>query len=482
MRWPAVLPVAVLLLSGIATGQETPDQANSLSALTEEIRRFAQIYALLEENAAEKIDAKAAFESGALPGAMRRLDPHSVFFNQDQFDQLREMQTSTRKGFGSVVSVLPGRVIILQTMPGSPSERAGLSPGDEILAINNIPLSRFDMDQMVEYLAYTRQREAILAVRRENFPRLLEFRLSPASLDSPSVERAFLLPGGTGYIRVASFEAKTGRDFAKAVENLGGNKLPGLIIDLRTNTGGVFASAIEMASLFLPEGAAIASIRGRARAEETLTAAPELAGRYQFPLAVLVSGKTASASEVFSAAMQENQRGKLIGEKTYGKGLVQGVFPLSGGAGMALTTAYYYTPGGRSLQRKLEASQIDPNLNPGGAGLEPDVEAGPEAPTRLRVFLDQSAAITAYAAEWARKNPKPGADWALPLTELDRFRVWLGEKNVFPSLGEWNFDSRWIQQRLEQEILNLSVSVERGDEVEIRHDPVVRTALLHLQR
>jgi len=147
------------------------------SGLAEHVRRFVDVVSLVEREAADAIDFKASFEGGVLPAMMRRLDPHSVFFNKDQFEQLREMETSTRKGFGSIVSVLPGRVIVLQTMPASPSERAGLQPGDEIIAINNVALSRFDMDQMVEYLNYTRQKDALLAVRRQNFPRPLEFVL-----------------------------------------------------------------------------------------------------------------------------------------------------------------------------------------------------------------------------------------------------------------------------------------------------------------
>jgi carboxyl-terminal processing protease len=462
---------AALILAALPiVAQEDPE------GLAAHIRRFAQVFALLEENAADKPDVKAAFEAGALPGALRKLDPHTVFFNKDQFEQLREMQTSTRKGFGSIVSVLPGRVIILQTMPGSPSARAGLSPGDEIVAINNVPLSRFDMEQMVEYLTYTRQKEALLHVRRQNFPRPLEFVLSPQTLDAPTVERSFFLENGIGYIRVGSFEAHTGRDFEAAVEKLGGAQLKGLVIDLRNNPGGVFASALEMAALFLPAGARITSIKGRAKKEETIDVPADRAGKYKFPVAVLVNEKSASASEVFGAALQENGRAKVVGNATYGKGLVQSVFPLGGGTGLALTTAYYYTPKGRSLQRKLEDAQIDPALATSAAGIKPDIDAKPEAATRLRAFLEQNALITSYASEWVQKNAKPGVEWKLPLNTIDQYRTWLGEKNVMPTLAEWSWDRDWILGRLEQEILNLSIGVDRGDEIEARNDAQVKAA------
>lgn len=450
------------------------------SGLVEHVRRFVDVVALVEREAADPVDFKSTFEAGVLPAMMRKLDPHSVFFNKDQFEQLREMETSTRKGFGSIVSVLPGRVIVLQTMPASPSERAGLQPGDEIIAINNVALSRFDMDQMVEYLNYTRQKDALLAVRRQNFPRPLEFVLSPTTLNAPTVERAFFLDPGFAYIRVSSFEEKTGRDLRNAIDKLGGNSLKGLVLDLRNNPGGVFASALETASLFLPSGTRITSVRGRNKKDQNLDV-PTGFDPYTFPLTILINEKSASGSEVVSAALQEHKRATIIGLPSYGKGLVQSVFPVMGGNGLALTTAYYYTPNGRSIQRRLAESQIDPTLNTAKAGVQPDIEQLPERPTRLRAFLDGNGLITAYATEWLRTNPKPTPGFRLPRTVLDLYQRWLSEKNILPTLAEWSIDRDWVQNRLEQEIVNLGLGVEAGDEVEARRDPQVQRALTEIK-
>jgi carboxyl-terminal processing protease len=470
--------VALLALAAGCLAQSPSPQ--DPSGLADLIRNFVNVYTAVEANAADPVNPALAFESGALPAMLRKLDPHSVFFNRDQYEQLKEMETSTRKGFGSIVSVLPGRVIVLQTMLNSPSARAGLQPGDEIIAINGIALSRFDLEQMQEYLAYTRQRDALLAVRRDNFPRPLEFTLSPAALDAPTVERAFHLKPNYGYIRVASFEDKTGRDLAAAIEKLGGKSLRGLVIDLRNNPGGVFKSALESAALFLPPKTRITSIRGRNKKEENIDV-PEDNSPYTFPVALIVNEKSASGSEVLAAALQDNARAKIVGLATYGKGLVQSVFPLSHGSGIALTTAYYYTPKGRSIQRRIEDAQIDPNLNPEKfAGVQPDLRVDPDGVTRLRVFLDANGLITLYAREWTQKNSPPAANWTLPLRELDRFQLWLSEKNVQPSLGEWGRDRDWMLNRLEQEIINLTRGVEFGDEVEARRDPQVQAALATL--
>ena len=148
--------------------------------------------------------------AGAIPAMLRKLDPHSVFFDPEQFEQLKRMETSTSKGFGSVVSILPGRVIVLQTLPGTPSQKAGLSPGDEILAINGYIIGQLDIEQLPQLLEQSRQRQARLDVRRPGIPSLLHFTLTPEEMQSPSVDRAFFIGAGIGYIRVTSFDEKTG--------------------------------------------------------------------------------------------------------------------------------------------------------------------------------------------------------------------------------------------------------------------------------
>ena len=194
---------------------------------------------------------------------LRRLDPFSIFFDPGQFEQLNELQKSTRKGFGSVVSILPGRVIVLQTLPGTPSAKSGMSPGDEIVVVNGIPLARLDTDQLVQLLSQSRNQQVRLDVRRPGNARLLPLVLTPEEVDSPSVERAFLMRPGVAYLRVGSFDVPTGKAIKDAIEQLGGENLKGLVLDLRNNPGGVVASALETASLFLKPGQVIVSVRGR---------------------------------------------------------------------------------------------------------------------------------------------------------------------------------------------------------------------------
>src|SRR5579871_4533352 len=279
-----ILPVAILLVS-CALAEDDLDR---------QVRRVTDAFALVEQNAADPISSQQAFYQGAIPGMLRKLDPHSVFFDPGQFDQLKQMQTSTRKGFGSVVSLLPGRVIVLQATPGTPSAKSGIAPGDEILAINNIRLDRLNLDQLIEVLTESRQKPAHLDVRRGGNVRLLQFTLVPEEMQAASVDRHFMLRSGVGYIRVASFDEKTGQEIHEAIEKLGGSKLKGLVMDLRNNPGGVVTAAVETASLFLKPGQTIVTLRGRSTAEKT-EKVPSKAIPYEFPVAILVNSKTASA-------------------------------------------------------------------------------------------------------------------------------------------------------------------------------------------
>ena len=444
--------------------------------LPQMVKRFINVFAMVEQEAAGPISIDKAFYEGAIPASLRPLDPHSVFFDPGQFEQLQQMQKSTSKGFGSVVSLLPGRVIVLQCMPGAPMARSGISPGDEIVGINGIQLAYLDVDQLVQVLGASRGQPARIDVRRPSNARLLQFVLTPEEMQSPSVDRAFMLKPGVGYVRISSFDNNTGKDTKAAIEKLGGANLKGLVLDLRNNPGGVLSAAIETATLFLKPGEKILSVKGRSVKGQDI-AVPDNTVPYPFSVAILLNGKSASSSEVVSGALQDNKRAKIVGETSYGKGLVESVFPLSSGTGIALTTAFYYTPSGRSIQKPLKGGTLDDATAKGEGGIKPDVPIGIEMQTRLRVVLDGSGSFATFATEFLRANRDVLADFILPARSIDQFKVFLSQRNIQPGIAEWSSESDWIANRLKQEILNQAVGVEKGDEVEMQRDPQVQAAL-----
>jgi carboxyl-terminal processing protease len=469
-----------------------------------EMKRFVDAFRVLTENAADPVNIDQAFYQGAIPGLLKRLDPHTVFFDRDQYAQLKQMETSTAKGFGTVVSILPGRVVVLQTLPNTPSSRAGMVPGDEIIAVNNYRLDRLDMDQTVELLKESKQRPADLVVHRAGATSLLTLRLVPQEMQTSTVDRAFELKPGIGYVRVNEFDEKTGGQIRLAIEKLGGNNLHGLVLDLRNNPGGMMTAALETASLFLKPGQMILSAKGR-NVPEQVERVPQGNVPYPFPVAVIVNAKTASASEIVAGSLQDHDRATIVGEPSFGKGLVQSVYPLSEGAGLALTTALYYIPSGRSIQKPfnkqhdalnsqgfaLGATASHPNERldfktdsgrpvPGGGGIVPDAIVGPTDMTPFRAALEGSGSFTSYATEYLRDH-KVDAKWELAPRVLDDFQAWLAQRRIQPSLHEWIENHDYIESRLRTEILNQSIGVEEGDRAEAAFDPQIQRALAAVQ-
>ncbi len=318
--------------------------------------------------------------------------------------------------------------------------------------MNGVELARLEFDQIVGYLGESHQHRAQLVVRRPGNARPLEFVLDPELLDSPSVDRAFMLQPGIGYIRVNGFDPQTAKQLKDAIEKLGGDKLKGLVLDLRDNPGGVVQAALEAASYFLKPGQRILSVKGRSIEDQSVEV-PKTATPYAFPLAVLVNAKTASAAEILTGALQDHDRAVVLGEPSFGKGLVQNVFPLTGNTALALTTAFYYTPSGRSIQKPLPSGHLEIEKQTehfrtdagrsviGGGGIQPDVAIGPEPLTRLRVALDASGIITSFATEYIQKHDaksdavQPGFEVSPAL--LEEFEVYAGQRDIQPSVGEW---------------------------------------------
>lgn len=449
--------------------------------LDRSLQRFTEVFAVVQANAADPVSSAHLLYEGAIPGMLKQLDPHSVFFGPAQFEQLKELEKSTRKGFGSVVSILPGRVIVLQTLPGTPSARSGMSPGDEIVAINGIALARLEPEQLVQLLTEARQRQVQLMVRRPGNARLLPLVLTPEDMDSPSVDRIFEISSGIGYVRATSFDTGTGKEIKAAIEKLGGAQLKGLVLDLRNNPGGVMTAALETAALFLEPKKVIVSVRGRSVGGDEIKV-PDDASPYSFPVAILINNKSASASEIVAGALEDHKRAVILGEQSFGKGLVQSVFPLSQGSGMALTTAFYYTPAGRSIQRPLRG-QLETATVSGVGGISPDQVVHPEPTTPFRAVLEANGMFTWFATEWLqRTRPQIAPEFDVTNALMDEFQTALSGKNIRPGIAEWSKDREWIRTRLRQEILNLAVGVDKGDEVELRNDPVVRAAVMAISK
>lgn len=492
--------LAALLLSCTLAAQQTaaPPVSDPASDLSPYLRKFAEVFSTVQSEGAEAQAPDKLIYGGAIPSMLRQLDPHTQFFDPGQFEQLKQMEDSEQKGFGSIVSVLPGQVIFLQTLPGTPSNKAGIQAGDELLAVNNIAIRSLEAEQIIELLTEARRQKVSIYIRRQGSPHLLQFNLTPELVDQPSVDRAYMLKPGVGYVRVSSWDLQTAKQLHDAVEKLGGDSLSGLVLDLRNNPGGLVKAALDAASMFLRPGQRILTARGRTSEVEAVDV-PQKATPYHFSMAVLVNEKTASASEILAGALQDHDRAVIVGDPTYGKGLVQSVMPLSGGTGLAITTAFYYTPSGRSIQKPLQNSALSGTFNDkpqaqrpkyktddgravmGGGGIQPDVIVSSAPLTRLETVLDASGAITSFATEYLSKHSPLPDRFAVRPEIIDDFKVFLSSRRIQPGVGEWANERTWITNRLKEEIITQARGVAEGDEIQANNDPQVQAALKALK-
>ncbi|MBV9301233.1 MAG: S41 family peptidase [Acidobacteriaceae bacterium] len=496
---PKSFPQTFLLLFGLASvlGAQSPESIAKPNDPAEQIapslKQFVEVLSTVQAEAPDEQPLDKLIYEGAIPSMLRELDPHTQFFDPAQFRQLQQMEESEQKGFGSVVSVLPGQVIFLQTLPGTPSNKAGIQPGDELVAINNISIASLEPQQIVELLTEARQQRVTVHIRRQGSPKLLAFTLTPELVDSPSVDRAFMLAPGTGYIRLTSWDLQTAKQLRDAIDKLGGNSLHGLVLDLRNNPGGIVKAAIEAATMFLQPGQRILSAKGRTGEGDTADV-PKGAVPYKFKLAILINEKTASASEILSGALQDHDRAIIVGLPSYGKGLVQSVVPLSNGAGLAITTAFYYTPSGRSIQRPLRNSALSETFSSlskqireyktdkgrvvtGGGGIQPDIQVESAIRTQLETVLDASGVMTEFATQYLSAHSPLTAGFEITPEILDELKVFLSSRRIQPSIAEWSEERSWIAARLKEEIVTQARGVDKGDEVAAQHDPQIQAAL-----
>jgi len=460
VRIPATL-LALLLLQA----DSKPDP------IEESLRKFTAVYSLIEENYADPIDPATQLYRGAIPGILRRLDPYSAFFDAEQFRLLQQHQQAKSEGFGTIVSVTHGRVVVLEAFVGSPAARAGIQPGDEILEVNGQRIERLAVEEIVEVLSAARsQPRTHMLVLRPNSSKVESIVASPAELSEHTVDRAFLLRPGIGYLHVTGFESTTAEEMKQALQQWGPS-LKGLVLDLRDNRGGLVNVVVEAAGLFLPQDTLVLTARGRKGEPKRFTVEKAEALAQKVPLVALVSERTASAAEILAGALQDHRRARLVGETTFGKGTVQSVYPLSEGTGLALATAHYLTPSGRSIERGRG----------GRGGIEPDVAVSPSGYTEYQAFLESRAAFLEFARRVHASGRAIPPNFEVSPEMLDEFRGFLGEMQIPVSEKLWSENRNYIRTRLKTEIFNLKFGVARGDEVAAAADPQVQRALALLQ-
>src|SRR5579871_1291861 len=318
--------------------------------LPRDVESFTKAYSLVEQNFADAVNSDKAIYKGAIPGMLRTLDPHSNFFDPKEYQALRDDQRGHYYGVGMTVGPRNGKTMVMAPFPGSPAYKAGIRPGDIITTVNDKATDNLSTTEIADLLKGPRGTQVKITVTREGSEKPIIFEVTRDEIKRNSVSDAFWVKPGIAYVKITAFNETTSHELEEQFKRLGENNFKGLVFDLRENPGGLLNEGVAVADHFLAKGQTIVSHRGRASAEKPYIARNGNHGR-DYPIVVLVNKYSASAAEIVSGAMQDHDRAWILGETTFGKGLVQTVYPLSENTGLALTTAHFYTPSGRLIQR-----------------------------------------------------------------------------------------------------------------------------------
>lgn len=323
----------------------------------QELEVFANILSLLQDNYVDEIDSKKTVD-GAIRGLLYSLDPHSAYLEPEEFKELQEETQGQFSGIGIEITIKDDVLSIISPIEGTPADLAGLKAKDVIVEIDGEKTKDMGATEAVKRLRGAKGSKVTISVYREGWKDLKTFTLVRDIIPLHSVKAFFLAPG-YAYSRITNFQSHTTSDYLNAVNGLAEKEeIRGLILDLRNNPGGLLNQAVSIADSFL-QGGLIVSTKGRTEDQNMSFKSHKTPEDYQYPLVVLVNEGSASASEIVAGAIQDHKRGILVGTKTFGKGSVQTIIPLPGGAGLRVTTARYYTPAGKSIQ---------------ALGITPDVE------------------------------------------------------------------------------------------------------------
>jgi carboxyl-terminal processing protease len=378
------LGVSLSLASRVLAARDSttsPSRTVGTAALPwDDARLLAEVIQRVRDNYVDAVDDHKLMQN-AIRGMVEALDDHSTFLSPDEFDDMKVSTTGAYAGIG--VEVAPGKdgVSVVRRMPNSPAERAGIQTGDIIVAIDDLAVDPADLEAAIARMRGPEGSPLHLAIRRTGNSTLLDFKVQRAEVRLQSVAAQLLTPE-YGYLRITSFTDTTAAELERAVDRLehrgGAARLKGFIIDLRNNPGGVLDSAVQIADDFLDQGI-IVTAEGRAREAKFRMDAKPGDITHGATLVLLVNGGSASASEILAAALHDNHRAVLIGRRTYGKGSVQTIMPLSEGQALKITTSRYFTPSGASIN---------------GVGIVPDtVLEGTEQPPAEMDLVDHDPQV-----------------------------------------------------------------------------------------
>ena len=497
-RRSLIFPVFIVF-GALAAGWFNARATEPDDPIHQNVKLFTKVYDLVEQNFADPVKPSQAIYKGAIPGMLRELDPHSSFFDPKEYRALKEDQSGHYFGIGMTVQQRDGKTVVVAPFTGSPAYQAGLRPGDVIVEVNDKKTDGLSSIEVAELLKGPKGTPVQVKVAREGADALVSFNLVRDEIARSSVPDAFWLKPGIAYMKVEQFNEDTAQEMETKLKALGEKNIQGLVLDLRDNPGGLLMEGVDVAGHFLKKNEVVVSHRGRAQANKIYTA-NNGGTATNYPIVIVVDRMTASAAEIVSGALQDHDRAWILGETTFGKGLVQTVFPLSEGTGLALTTAHYYTPSGRLIQRDYSnISFLDyyyhNNLDQkntqdvkmtdsgrtvyGGGGITPDEKYTAPKPDKFETLLIRKYEFYDFSARFfgGRHDTRLPENWQPDDQVVADFHDFLKQSKIEFTDADFAKDREWIREQLRREMYVTAFGVDQSRKVAIEQDPEIKEAV-----
>lgn len=470
--------------------------------LQDSVKSFTRVLAVVQRNYADPVDTDKAIYDGAIPGMLHVLDPHSNFFDPKQFAIFREEQEGKYYGVGMVVAGKDNQTVVQAPFVNSPAAKAGIRPGDIILKVDGKVCTGLSTTEVADMLKGDKGTTVHISLGREGWDKPIEVTVVRDEIPRPGVEYYTTVKPGIGYVWVSTFNETTDADLANALKQLDYPKLDGLIIDLRGNGGGLLNQAVGMADMFLDKNQLVVSHRGRSSPEHPYYAVRGNQG-VEVPLVVLVNGQSASASEIVSGSIQDHDRGLIVGETTFGKGLVQTQFPLSEDTMMLLTTARYYTPSGRLIQRDYKNQTLyDYHYNPqpprapevkltdtgrqvfGEGGITPDITVAWPKPDGFEELLERRGVVYPlqqtvgdFVRFYLGERPTISKDFVVDDAVIGDLKKYLTQQHIQFTDAQIDQNLPWLKWEIKREVFTTVFGLNAGYKVQLENDPQLEKAI-----
>lgn len=501
--------------------------ADDSTAQTKIYKDYIAAMEIIRNNYVDQIEYEV-LNKAAIQGMLRTLDPHSNFYDRKAFDEMRTEQRSQYFGIGASISPRNRGVFVLEPFNGTPAARAGLRYGDQIIGIDDKNTEKWTSDQVRNGLRGEAGTKVKVMVRRAGAPAPITVIIEREGISHPAIASSYLVRPGIGYINMTrGFYSTTSDELTAAMANLKEQGATSLVLDLRGNPGGFLDQAIKVADKFLQRGQIVLSVRGREGRQPDRDLPAESGAPDASPVVILIDNGTASASEIVAGAIQDHDRGLIIGESSFGKGLVQTIFPLAGGAGLTLTTARYYTPSGRLIQRdysngsfyeylvrrnapadasassKPRSDQKRTDLGRpvfGGGGIDPDIKIERPEITRTQLIL-WSTGLFMFVRELAAGRVAAAPNFKLSGIEFDHrlkpnefqitdeimsaYREFMLEFiRTHPDYGltpaTVNEHLAWARRKIREEVLIAAYGTEVAQQALVEQDVQIQRAIAEL--